>query len=119
LLPDELDLPKQQTADKRRATSALSHHRATKEEILAMLEIDPAADWFTQMRAKTLPVSVYSNTLGGGRNAQTAEAAKSDNGFGKITVLPDETHVSFLNRTNAKLIAADVCAMLQLPPADQ
>ena len=119
LLPDELDLPKQQTTDKRRATSALSHHRATKAEILAMLEIDPAADWFTQMRAGTLPVSVYSNTPGGGRNASTAQQAERQTGFGKITALPDETHVSLLNRENAKLIAADVRAILKFSEANR
>lgn len=112
LMPDELDLPKQQTSDKRRSTSAVSHHRATKAEILAMLEIDPNANWFAGDRASRLPVSVFSNTPGGGRNAATAEAAKTKAGFGRITALEDESHVSLLNRENAKLIAADIRAIL-------
>lgn len=119
LIPDELNLPTQQIADKRRSISAVSHHRATKAEILAMLDIDPAADWFKGLRAATLPVSVYSKSPDGGRNAPFAEVAKSRSGFGKITALPDETHVSLLNPKNAKLIAADIRAILNLPNTDR
>lgn len=112
LMPDELDLPKQQTSDKRRSTSAVSHHRATKSEILAMLEIDTDAGWFNGDGASKLPVSVFSNTPGGGRNAATAEAAKTISGFGTITVLPDESHVSLLNQENAAKVSAEVRAIL-------
>ena len=111
LAPDELDLPKQQKSDKRRSISALSHHRATKAEIQAMLELSRETDWLLGETANTLPVSVFANALGGGRNGPVAAAAREHSGFGRVTSLPDETHVSLLNRKNSEKIAGHVRAI--------
>lgn len=111
LVPDELDLPRLQKRDKRRSIASVRHHKSTKAEIIAAFNTERDASWRTVTQAETLPVSVFSNSANGGANAPVAEAAKEQSGFGRVTRLPDESHVSLLNRLNAEKIAADVRAM--------
>lgn len=111
VLPDELDLPEQQTRDKRRSIASVRHHRATRAELAAALKAWPGASWRSETGAERLPVSVFTNTPGGGANAPVATAARDHTGIGRITVLADESHVSLLNAVNAEKIAADVRAM--------
>lgn len=108
LLPDELKLSGAPARDKRRSVSAVSHHKATKAELLSAVTAWPEASWATRTEAENLPVFVFSNSTNGGANASVAAAAKANTGLGGSTALPDETHVSLLNETNAKRIAADV-----------
>ncbi len=108
LLPDELKLPPQPARDKRRAISAVRHHRGARAEVKAA---DLGAAYFQETLAATLPVSVFSAGERGGGNAPTAEAARRTAGFGRITPLPGESHVSVLNEENARKIAADIRAM--------
>ncbi|MEO1657938.1 MAG: alpha/beta hydrolase [Pseudomonadota bacterium] len=112
LLPDELDLPRQQGRDKRRSLSVAKHHRSTKAELVAAFTSSEDVEWAQGEEASNLPVAVFTNSEGGGSNGPVADAAKAATGFGRTTVLPDESHVSLLNRTNAKLIAEDVRAMM-------
>ncbi|MEM6745870.1 MAG: alpha/beta hydrolase [Pseudomonadota bacterium] len=119
LLPDELDLPKQQGRDKRRSLSIARHHKSTKAELVAAFTSSDDVRWAQGQEAETLPVAVFTNSDGGGSNGSVARAAEVNTGFGRITVLPEETHVSLLNRTNAKLIASDVRAMMPVgEPSD-
>ncbi|MEO0881346.1 MAG: alpha/beta fold hydrolase [Pseudomonadota bacterium] len=113
LLPDELDLPKQQKQDKRRSIASVKHHKAAKAEIAAAMRVDESPDWMSGSGAETRPVAVYSNSEGGGANASVATAAETNAGFGRIRSLTDETHVSLLNQKNAELIANDVRDMIQ------
>ena len=108
VLPDELDLPAQQLQDKRRSISAVSHHKATRAELLAAFEAWPEASWRQETGAEQLPVFVFSNSQNGGTNAPVARAAQANTGIGGITALPDETHVSLLNQANAEKIAQAV-----------
>lgn len=111
LLPDPLDLPADAAADKRRAMGRPAHHRAARAEIAAVLEQGLEMDWLQGMAASRTPVSVFTNTPGGGGNAPVAAAAAEQVGFGRVTVIPEATHVSLLNRSNAARIAADIRAM--------
>ena len=112
LFPDELDLPKQQARDKRRSMSIARHHKSTKAELLAAFNASEVGLWAQGDRAETLPVAVFTNSENGGSNGSVAQAAEANTGFGRLTVLPDESHVSLLNRASAKLIASDVRAMM-------
>ncbi len=111
LLPDELDLPDQQSRDKRRSMASVRHHRATRAEVAAALAAWPGASWRTETGAERLPVSVFTNSPDGGANAPVADAARRTTGIGRITVLAEESHVSLLNAVNAEKIAADVRIM--------
>lgn len=113
MLPDELALDGAQKQDKRRSVSAVSHHKATKAEMIAAFEAWPDASWSTETRAEQIPVFVFSNSESGGANAPVAEAALANTGLGGVTPLPDASHVSLLNRENAALIAADVRKITQ------
>jgi len=113
MLPDELDLPKIQKRDKRRSIAAVRHHKATKAEIKAAFDSWATADWRQETGATQLKVAVYSNSENGGANAPVANEAAANSGFGRVTGLPEESHVSLLNRTNAEKIAADVRAMTE------
>ena len=108
LLPDELKLAGAPARDKRRSVGAVRHHKATKAELLSAVSAWPDASWASRTEAENLPVFVFSNSENGGANAPVAEAAQQNTGLGGVTALPDETHVSLLNQTNAKKIAADV-----------
>ncbi|MEO1042230.1 MAG: alpha/beta hydrolase [Pseudomonadota bacterium] len=119
LLPDELDLPKQQGRDKRRSMAIARHHKSTKAELVAAFTSSDDVSWSQGDRAETLPVAVFTNSEGGGSNGSVAKAAEASTGFGRITVLPDESHTSLLNRQNAKLIADDIRAMMPIgEPSD-
>ena len=107
-LPDELNLSGAPARDKRRSVAAVSHHKATKRELLDAVATWPGASWADQTQAENLPVFVFSNSANGGANASVAAQAEANTGLGGITALPDETHVSLLNEANAKRIAADV-----------
>ena len=111
LLPDELDLPQQQGRDKRRSIAAPRHHVSTKAELKAAFSARADVAWAQGEGASSLPVAVFTNSQGGGSNGPVAEAAEERAGFGRVHVFTDETHVSLLNRKNAKLIASDVRAM--------
>lgn len=117
-MPDELDLPADQARDKRRSIAAVSHHKATKTELLAAAAAWPDASWRSESRAEELPVFVFTNSAGGGANGTVADASISVTGIGNVTVLPDESHVSLLNQTNALLIARDVRTLTQGPTDD-
>ncbi|MEO1662919.1 MAG: alpha/beta hydrolase [Pseudomonadota bacterium] len=108
LLPDELDLSGAPARDKRRSVSAVSHHKATKGELLAAVTAWPDASWNSQTGAERIPTFVYSNSENGGANASVALEAKKVTGIGGVTGLPDESHVSLLNKTNAEKISRDV-----------
>lgn len=116
LLPDELDLPTQQKADKRRSISAVSHHGASKAEIVAALGTAPNAAWLQGEGASTRPVAVFSNSENGGANAPVAKRARHQAGYGEIMALPEESHVSLLNKNNAEKVAAQLRAMLAHQP---
>jgi len=111
ILPNELDLPTIPSNAKKRAFASVRHHKATRREIQAALSTDDAEALFATEQANTRPVAVFTNSAGGGRNGGVAEAADQNVGFGRVTVLPDESHVSLLNEANASLIAADIRAM--------
>jgi len=113
LLPDPLSLPAGQKQDKRRSMAAVRHHKATKAEIAAAFEAWPDAAWRLGEGAQQVPVFVYSRSPNGGSNADVAQAALADTGLGGVRALPDETHVSLLNQTNAQLVAQDVRAISQ------
>lgn len=108
MFPDELNLPPRQKRDKRRSIAAVSHHKATRAEIVAAFEAPEDATWRTETNAQTLQVAVYTNSTDGGSNGPVAEAAEQATGYGRVRSLPDESHVSLLNRTNAAKIASDV-----------
>ena len=118
LLPDELDLSGAPARDKRRSVSAVSHHKATKAELLAAVTAWPEASWNSQTGAERIPTFVYSNSDNGGANASVALEAKRVTGTGGVTGLPDESHVSLLNRTNARKIARDVREITGRPVDD-
>ncbi|MEM6555195.1 MAG: hypothetical protein AAF642_04930 [Pseudomonadota bacterium] len=65
-----------------------------------------------------MPVFVFTNSAGGGANGAVANASITATGVGNVTVLPDESHVSLLNQTNALLIARDVRTLTQGPTDD-
>lgn len=111
LIPDELNLSGPTARDKRRSISAVSHHKATKSELLAAVLAWPEASWKTRTNAAQIPTFVYSNSSHGGANAEVAAAAIEATGLGGVTRLPDESHVSLLNQENAKKIARDVRAI--------
>ncbi|MEM7661419.1 MAG: alpha/beta fold hydrolase [Pseudomonadota bacterium] len=107
-MPDELQLSGTPAKDKRRSISAVSHHKATKAELLAAVSAWPDASWRSRTDAESLPVFAYSNSVGGGANAPVAKAAETNTGIGGVTALPEESHVSLLNAANALKIAEDV-----------
>lgn len=108
MLPDELNLSGAPASDKRRSVSAVSHHKATKAELLAAVKAWPDASWNSSTGAERVPTFVYSNSKDGGANAPVALEAKNVTGTGGVTGLPEESHVSLLNQTNAQKIALDV-----------
>ena len=108
LLPDELDLPEQQAQDKRRSIAAVSHHSAARSEVLAAFGSDYAGSQPDTTPAGNLPVVVYSTSEDGGANRTAAQSASSKAGFGRIRGMPEESHVSLLDRQSAELIAADI-----------
>ena len=108
LMPDELDLSGAPARDKRRSISAVSHHKATKGELLAAVQAWPDASWNSQTKAEDIATFVYSNSESGGANASVAMEAQKATGIGGVTALPDESHVSLLNEANAQKIARDV-----------
>lgn len=108
ILPDELHLSGAAASDKRRSVSAVSHHKATKGELLAAVNAWPDASWNARTGAERIPTFVYSNSENGGANAPVALEAKRITGIGGVTGLPNESHVSLLNQTNAQKIARDV-----------
>lgn len=111
LLPDEIVLPPVPKAAKTRSMAAVRHHKATRREIEAALSGGAVTALFAGNGAESMPVSVFTNSAGGGANGPVAQAAARTTGFGRVTVLPDESHVSLLNQANAARIAADVRAM--------
>ena len=108
VLPDELGLSAEPKKDKRYTISSVRHHKATKAEMLAAVKSFSIASWRTDTAAEQLPVFVFSNSEDGGANASVAQAAKENTGLGGMTALPEESHVSLLNKKNAALIAQDV-----------
>ena len=111
IMPDELDLPSVPKRAKTRSISSVRHHKSTRREIQSALSAPDAETLFAGNGADHIPVSVFTNSQGGGGNGVVADAAKRNTGFGRITILPDESHVSLLNQKNAALIAADIRAM--------
>ena len=111
IMPDELDLPSIPKRAKTRSISSVRHHKSTRKEIQSALSTGEAEALFEGNEADQIPVSVFTNSPGGGGNGVVADAAKRNTGYGRVTVLPDESHVSLLNQTNAELIAADIRAM--------
>lgn len=114
IMPDELDLPSIPKRAKTRSISSVKHHKSTRREIQSALSAPDAETLFAGTGADHIPVSVFTNSTGGGGNGVVADSAKRNAGFGRITVLPDESHVSLLNQQNAALIAADIRAMARL-----
>lgn len=108
LLPDPLELPPDAAGDKRRAMGRPAHHRAARAEIAAVLAQGLETPWLQGAAASERPVSVFTNSPGGGGNAPVAAAAAEQVGFGRVTVIREATHVSLLDRSNAGRIAADI-----------
>ncbi|MEO1015832.1 MAG: alpha/beta hydrolase [Pseudomonadota bacterium] len=111
LIPDELDLPRDQKRDKRRAMSWVRHYKAAAAEIGAA---ELGAPYLKDHRAGTIPLAAFTNSAGGGGNRRYADAAEAATGYGRLTVRPEETHVSFLNREGAQRIATAIREMENL-----
>lgn len=102
IVPDELALPPDQKADKRRSISWVSHHKASRAELQA-LEFD--AEYLKKTRANEKPMAVFSAGQIGRVNAKLAEQAAQKAGYGTAQNFPKESHVSLLNAKNAKMLA--------------
>ncbi len=114
LVPDELDLPEAQLKDKRRAISWLRHHKASAAEVGAA---GLGVAYLQDVRAETIPMAVFSTRAGGGPNAAVAARAREVAGYGYAEGLPEETHVSLLNRAGADRIAKAIREMEALRAA--
>lgn len=108
-LADPLDLPKPHAAEKRRAAARLSHYKGARAEVEALVH-DKELD-FGAERAVERPVAVFARTRSAFGNAELADAATARGGFGRVTILPEESHVSLLNARNAARIAEAARAM--------
>lgn len=106
-IPDDLHHTGQQSKDKSRSFSSLSHQKATRAEITAAFEEFPNASWRAPSNAEQLPVFVFTN-VDDDSNAPVARLSFENTGIGGVTVLPNASHVSLLDEQNAKLIARDV-----------
>ncbi len=107
LVPDELTLPAAQRADKKRSIAWVSHHKASREE-LAALEQEVTESYLANSNADQRPMAVFSAGQIGRINAQMAEQAKNNTGYGIARNFPKESHVSLLNKENSKMLAQAV-----------
>lgn len=109
LTADPISLPKPHAAEKRRAMARVSHYEGARAEVEALVQ-DEALDWEAE-RAIERPVAVFARARSAFGNAALADAIDARGGFGMVTILPSETHVSLLNARNAALIADAARAM--------
>ena len=108
-MPDQLKLPDQQRKDKERSFASPTHHKAARAEVDA---VDTNAPYYKGEAVAGLPISVINASPGSGRNAAFAKRAHSAVGFGRVTTLPLENHVSLLNPKNAERVREDLLAMV-------
>jgi pimeloyl-ACP methyl ester carboxylesterase len=118
LIPNNFKLPPRQNEDKMRAYGALSHMRASRDEVL---EATNCAKAISSHSILNHPLAIFASTRVNSLRKEMADCAQRRNGYGWFGRFEREDHVSILVGAYSEVIALRVCelhACLPLPQAE-